>query len=80
MYNLDKLNGLVIEKCYTRRNFAAKMGLSEKSIYLKLKGKVEFKPSEIDKACEILNIKAEDIPSYFFCKISSEKLNNKNIG
>ena len=59
MYNLDKLNGLVVEKCKTKRNFAKKM---------KLQGKIEFKPSEINLACYILGIAKEDIPIYFFNK------------
>ncbi len=68
MYNLDKLNGLVVEKCKTKRNFAKKMKLSERTIYLKLQGKIEFKPSEINLACYILGIAKEDIPIYFFNK------------
>lgn len=68
MYDLNKLNGLIIEKCNSRREFAKKMNLSERTIYLKLQGKLEFKPSEIDLACEILEIKKSDIPIYFFNK------------
>lgn len=66
MHDFSKLIGLIIEKCESKRNFAKKMELSETSIYMKLHGKVEFKPSEIEKACEILGIDEADIPIYFF--------------
>lgn len=68
MYNLNKLNGLVVEKFKTKRKFAKSMGLSERTIYLKLQGKIEFKPSEIDTACTILEIPENKIPIYFFTK------------
>lgn len=68
MHDLNKLIGLIIEKCGSKRQFAKKMCLSERSIYLKLKGYTEFKPSEIDNACEILGISKEEIPIYFFTK------------
>lgn len=79
MYNFDKLSGLIIEKFKTRRAFAKKMNLSERSIYLKLQGKIEFKPSEIDKACELLNIGKEKMTDYFFSKtVQKTELDNKN--
>lgn len=68
LFNFDKLTGLIVEKFKTKKNFSKSINLSERSVYLKLQGKVEFKPSEIDKACELLDIKIEDIPNYFFDK------------
>lgn len=68
MHDLSKLNGLIVERYKYKREFAKKMNLSERSIYLKLQGKLEFKPSEIDLACEILGIDESDIPLYFFNK------------
>ena len=68
LFNFDKLTGLIVEKFKTKKNFSKSINLSERSVYLKLQGKVEFKPSEIDKACELLDIKIEDIPIYFFDK------------
>lgn len=65
-YNYSKLIGRIAEKCGTRTEFAKQMGLSERSIFLKLTGKTGFKQSEIVKACSVLCIKPEDIPSYFF--------------
>ena len=68
LFNFDKLTVLIVEKFKTKKNFSKSINLSERSVYLKLQGKVEFKPSEIDKACELLDIKIEDIPIYFFDK------------
>ena len=68
MHDLNKLIGLIIEKYGSKRRFAKEMCLSERSTYLKLQGKNEFKPSEIDKACELLGITSDEIPVYFFTK------------
>lgn len=65
-YNYSKLLGRIVEKVGTQCNFANKMGLSERSISLKLNGKVGWKQSEIANACKILSINDEEIPAYFF--------------
>ncbi len=65
---LDKLSGLITEKLKSKREFAKQMNLSERTTYLKLQGKIDFKSSEILKACEILGINDYDIPLYFFTK------------
>lgn len=65
-YNYAKLLGRIVEKVGTQSNFAEKIGLSERSVSLKLNGKVSWKQSEIAKACEVLDIASVDIPAYFF--------------
>lgn len=65
-YDYSKLYGIIAEKCGTQAVFAQKMELSERSISLKLNGKIGWKQAEIAKACAILDISAENIPSYFF--------------
>ena len=65
-YNYAKLLGRIVEKVGTQCNFADRMGMSERSISLKLNGKVGWKQSEIAKACEILAIEDHEIPIYFF--------------
>ncbi|OFO55632.1 DUF739 family protein [Nosocomiicoccus sp. HMSC059G07] len=62
----SKLNGAIIEKFGTQYNFAKAMNLSERSISLKLNGKVTWKDTEIIKAKELLDIPVEEIHSYFF--------------
>lgn len=65
-YDYTKLNGRIIEKCGTRAAFAKKMGLSERTISLKLNNKVSWKQPEMQKATEILEISEDEIQSYFF--------------
>lgn len=65
-YDYKKLNGKIIEVCGTQASFAEKMGLSERTISLKLNNKVSWKQSEIQKAIEILGLSDEDIQAYFF--------------
>jgi orf33 len=65
-YNYAKLLGRIVEKVGTQGKFAEKVGISERSVSLKLNGKVGWKQDEIVKACKVLAIQDEDIPSYFF--------------
>ena len=65
-YNYAKLLGRIVEKVGTQSVFAEKMGLSERTISLKLNGKVGWKQREIAKACEVLEISDSEIPAYFF--------------
>ncbi|MGY3775774.1 DUF739 family protein [Helcococcus sueciensis] len=66
MYNLNKLKGRIIEKFGTQGNFAKAMGMSERTVSLKLDNQVDWKQSEIVKACELLKIPKEEIADYFF--------------
>lgn len=65
-YEYNKLNGKIIEVCGTQAIFAEKMGLSERTISLKLNNKVSWKQAEIQKALEILGLSDGDIQEYFF--------------
>ena len=76
-YNYAKLLGRIAEKIGTQSAFANRMELSERTISLKLNGKVGWKQSEIAKACEVLDIQAREISDYFFCTVSSKILNNR---
>lgn len=62
----SKLLGRITEKFGTQAEFANSMGVSERSISLKLNNKVSWKDSEISKAVDILGLDPKDIPSYFF--------------
>lgn len=66
MYNLNKLKGRIIEKFGTQGNFAKAMKMSERTLSLKLDNQVDWKQSEIVKACELLEIPKEEIADYFF--------------
>lgn len=68
MYDYSKLQGRIVEKFGNNCNFAIKMGLSERTMSLKLNNKVDFRQREIAKACELLNIPVTKINDYFFTK------------
>ena len=65
-FNYSKLIGKIAEKYGTQSKFAEALGLSERSVSLKLNGKIAWKQPEIIKACEILSIQYSEIPAYFF--------------
>lgn len=65
-FDYSKLNGRIVEKCGSQKQFAGKMGLSTRSMSLKMNSKVGWKQEEIKKACEVLELKSEEIPIYFF--------------
>lgn len=67
-YDYSKLKGRIIEICGSYRNFANKMGTSERTVSLKLNNKLYFKQSEIEKAVKILKLDSKDIQPYFFTK------------
>lgn len=65
-YDYAKLNGRIIEKCGTQAVFAERMGLSERTISMKLNNKIAFKQPEIQKALDVLELTDNDIQVYFF--------------
>lgn len=65
-YDYNKLLGRITEKFSTQGRFAGAMEMSERSLSLKLNGKVAFKQPEITRACSLLEIGDADIPAYFF--------------
>lgn len=74
-FDYAKLNGRIREVCGTQAEFSDKMGLSERSVSMKLNNKIAFKQKEIVKAVEVLNIEACDIANYFFAfKVQNNEL------
>ena len=65
-FDYSRLKGRIVEKYGNQRNFAEALPISERSLSLKLNGIVCFKQPEIVRTCELLEISACDIPSYFF--------------
>ena len=65
-YDYSKLSGRIVEKFGTQYNFAIALGLSERSLSLKINGKVSWKSTDISKACELLEIPQKDVGRYFF--------------
>ena len=65
VYN-TMLRGRIVQKYGSMKNIAKPMGLSYVTIIHKIKGYRDWTASEIEKLCRLLEIKAEDIPLYFF--------------
>lgn len=65
-FNYSKLLGKITEKYGTQYNFASGMGISERSLSLKLNNKVRWKDTDIKKACELLGISDDEVGEYFF--------------
>ncbi len=66
MFDYSKLRGKIREKYGTEGEFAKALGISKTSLSDKLNNKVSFTSSEINKACELLDISIRFIPIYFF--------------
>lgn len=66
IYDYRKLLGKVIEKYGKQYVFAKAIGWSERTCSKKLTGQIEWKQSEILKASELLDIKDDEIVTYFF--------------
>lgn len=65
-YDFSKLRGKIVEVFGKQEAFAKALGLSERSLSLKLNGDRYFKPPEISKAIKLLGLSFADIPEYFF--------------
>lgn len=68
-YDYSKLNGRIVEVCGTQAVFAERMGLSERTISLKVNNKIAWKQPEMQKAAEILHFPESEIQAYFFTMI-----------
>lgn len=65
-YDYSKLSGKIVEVFGTQAIFAEAMGMSERTLSLKLNNIRSFKQPEITRACTLLKIAVCDIPEYFF--------------
>ena len=70
MTDSNKLREKIYEKGMTQREVAEKIGISFQSLSYKMNNKIEFRASEMEKLCKILDIKDKD--SYFFCSQISQ--------
>lgn len=74
-YNYSKLKGRIVEFFENQKNFAKEMKLSERSVSLKMHGKVPWNQKDIAKACKLLKIEEQNISAYFFAgKVHSNEL------
>lgn len=63
-----KLRGKIKEVYGTQGAFAKAINMSNVSVSHRLNGKLEWKSSEIAKACQALNIPMAENAEYFFTK------------
>ena len=62
----SKLRGRIREKFGTQAAFAQAMGKSTTTMSAKLRGTVDWTRQEIEDACRLLDILADEVPAYFF--------------
>ena len=72
MYNYTKLHGRIVECYRTQHRFAREIGLTPRSISLKLNNVVGWKQSEIAKAAKLLDLSNNEIGVYFFTRVKTE--------
>lgn len=65
-FDYRKLRGKIVEKYGSQSVFSLVMGLSERTLSLKMNSKVPWKQKEICKAADLLGIPDSDIGDYFF--------------
>lgn len=70
MTNTKKLKARLVEKGMSQTEAAKAIGISYQSFNNKLRNALEFKASEIEKLCDILDISDKD--AYFFCNHISQ--------
>lgn len=66
MTNSNKLKGRIIEMGYTITGFSDAAKISRPCFRNKINGRSEFKASEIERICNLLEIPHTEIGDYFF--------------
>ena len=62
----SKLKGRITEVLGSQRAFAEALGLSERTVSLKMNGLIDWRQDEMIEAIRILRLSESDIPDYFF--------------
>ena len=62
----SKLIGRIVEKHGTRAAFADAMGMTAEKLSRRLNGRSDWNINEYIKACELLDIPAQEMGAYFF--------------
>lgn len=65
-FNYNKLKGRIVEIFGNQTEFAKAMEWSERTLSLKINGKVPWKQPDILKAIALLELTEDDIQEYFF--------------
>lgn len=75
-FDYSKLRGRIIEKFGTQKKFAQAMGVSDRTLSLKMNNAIFFRQDEIAKATELLELSISDANEYFLLQ-KLKKFNNK---
>lgn len=67
-YSYKKLLGKIVEVYGTQAKFAEALNLSERTVSLKLNGKIEWKQGEMINISRLLHFSPSEIPAYFFTR------------
>ena len=67
-FDYSKLVERIKERCGKQAVFAAAMGLSERSVSLKLNNLRCWTQQEMFRACKVLMFPSTEIPDYFFAR------------
>ncbi|UBH10117.1 DUF739 family protein [Macrococcus armenti] len=65
-FDYSLLDGKITEKFKSRSKFADALGLSERSLSLKMNNKRAWTQRDINKAVELLGVEPDEISDYFF--------------
>lgn len=68
VFDYSKLRGRIVEKFGTQQEFAKALGVSSRTLSLKLNNHIPFGQGEIDKTITLLDAAPHDIKAYFFTK------------
>ena len=70
-FDYSKLRGRIVEKFGTQQAFAKALGVSSRTLSLKMNNRIPFGQDEIDKIITLLQDTPQDIKAYFFYEESS---------
>ena len=65
-FDYSALRGKIVEKFGSQKEFAAALGLSERTLSMKLNNKVYFTQDEMSKTAKLLDVKIGRLKEYFF--------------
>ena len=65
-FDYSRLRGKIVEKYGSQTAFAKALGVSQKTLSMKMNNKIFFAQDEINKTVELLDINPVDIDKYFF--------------
>ncbi len=65
-FDYSKLRGRIVEKFGSQSSFAEALGCSERTLSMKMTGKISWKQPEMIKALSLLGLSDEDVQEYFF--------------